>query len=103
MSTEPALKKEYDPTPILEKAYRDAEQENHKLHQMFELLGWGMLPLELKYAIREDVKGVVDELKGKYSTCDPFVQQRRKRVIYWVESYMSGICSAHTAVEALTY
>lgn len=103
MSTVPALNKNFDPSPVLEKAYREGQEQNTKLNEMFELLGWGMLPLELKYAVREDVKGVVDELEGKYSSCDPFVQQRRKRVIYWVESYMEGICSAQTAVEALAY
>ena len=103
MSTVPAISSSFDPTPLLEKAYEEAKQEDNKLHEMFALLGWEMLPLELKYAIREDVKGVVDELQGQYASCDPNVHRRRKRVIYWVESYMNGICSASTAVEALTY
>lgn len=103
MSTVPALTHSYDPSPVLEKAYQQAREEDQQLHEMFELLGWGLLPLELKYAIREDVKGVVDELNGCYASCDPFVEQRRKRVIYWVECYMDGVCSAETAVQALSY
>ncbi len=103
MSTIPALTNSYDPSTLLKKAYQQAREEDQQLHEMFELLGWGLLPLELKYAIREDVKGVVDELKGRYASCDPFVEQRRKRVIYWVECYMDGVCSAETAVQALSY
>ncbi len=103
MSTVPAIQKDYDPTPVLEKAYKEAKQTDQKLHEMFELLGWGLLPLELKYAIRADVQGIVDELKGRYASCDPFVQKRRKRVLYWVDCYMNGVCSAETATEMLAY
>lgn len=103
MSTAPALKSDIESNGGFDSAVKHTRNEDLNLHEMFELLGWGMLPLELKYAIREDVKGVVDELQGRYSSCDRFVRRRRKRVLYWVECYMEGICRAHTAVEALSY
>lgn len=87
--------------PVLRKVLKEAEQQHRELQQMFELMGWGELPDRLKIEIKDDVSAMVDELKGQYSSCDPYVARRRQRVVHWVKSYLDGICSLNTAIEAL--
>jgi len=87
--------------PVLRKVLKEAEQQHQELRQMFELMGWGQLPDRLKIEIKDDVSAMVDELKGQYSSCDPYVARRRQRVVHWVKSYLDGICSLNTAIEAL--
>ncbi|MCC5915582.1 MAG: hypothetical protein JJU46_14500 [Balneolaceae bacterium] len=81
--------------------FRKAAIEYRKTQQMFEMMGWGELPEELKLTIEQDVKGYVDELEGSYCTSCAYVQRRRKRVDYWVNCFLDGICSEKTAVDAL--
>lgn len=81
--------------------FRKAAIEYRKTQQMFDLMGWGELSEELKLTIEQDVKGYVDELEGQYCSSCAYVQRRRKRVDYWVNCYLDGICSEKTAVEAL--
>jgi len=100
-TTAHTLNDTFNVEPVLRKALQDAEREHHELQQIFSLMGWQELPDELKMEIKGDVSAMVDELKGNYSTCDPFVQKRRKRVIYWIESYMEGICSLETAIQSV--
>lgn len=87
--------------PILISIFNKAEKEYKELEEMFELIGWGELPDELKFAIESDVKGYVDELNGRYSTTCSGVQRRRESVDFWVNSYLDGICSLETALDAL--
>lgn len=87
--------------PVLVKVLREAEKEHRELQEMFELMGWGDLPDALKIEIKDDVAAMVSELKGQYSSCDPFVVRRRKRVVHWVESFRDGICSLKTAIDVL--
>lgn len=87
--------------PVLRKVLIEAEREHRQLQEMFELMGWGGLPDALKMEIKDDVAAMVDELKGNYSSCDPFVSRRRQSVVYWISSYEDGICSLQTAIEAL--
>lgn len=87
--------------PVLRKVLREAEQEHRELQNMFQLMGWSELPDRLKMEIKDDVSAMVDELKGKYSSCDPYVARRRQRVVHWVSSYLDGICSLQTAIDAL--
>ncbi|MEX0649237.1 MAG: hypothetical protein WEA56_01925 [Balneolaceae bacterium] len=87
--------------PVLRSIFLKAEAEYLQIEHMFNLLGWGDLPGELKFEIEEDVKGYVDELNGNYSTFCPFVQKRRERVDFWVNSLLDGLCTTETAVEAL--
>jgi hypothetical protein len=87
--------------PVLRKVLKEAEKEHRELQNMFELMGWGRLPDALKMEIKDDVKAMVDELEGQYSSCDPYVARRRQRVVHWVQSYLDGICSLDTAIEAL--
>ncbi|WP_234573131.1 hypothetical protein [Rhodohalobacter sp. 614A] len=87
--------------PILISIFRKAEKEYKELEEMFSLIGWGDLPDELKFAIETDVKGYIDELNGRYSTTCAGVQRRRESVDFWVNSYLDGICSLDTALNAL--
>lgn len=87
--------------PVLRKAWIEAEEEHGRLQQMFGLMGWGDIPDALKMEIKEDVSSMIDELEGRYSSCDPYVARRRKSVTYWVDAYREGICSLDTAVQAL--
>ncbi len=87
--------------PVLRKVLKEAEKEHRELQQMFELMGWGDLPDELKMEIKEDVAAMVDELQGQYSSCDEHVARRRRSVVHWVESFRDGICSLQTAIDAL--
>lgn len=91
----------FDVEPVLRKAFLEAKKEHRELQEMFELMGWGDLPDALKIEIKNDVSAMVDELKGQYSSCDPYVKRRRERVTYWVSCYRDGICSLHTAIDAL--
>jgi hypothetical protein len=87
--------------PLLQSIYQEAQQEYQHLEEVFRLMGWGDLPDALKIEIKEDVAAMVDELEGRFSTCDPFVMKRRQSVTYWIDMYRSGVCSMQTAVEAL--
>ena len=87
--------------PILLSIFKRAEKEYKELEEMFRLIGWNDLPDELKFAIEPDVKGYVDELNGRYSTTCAGVQRRRESVDFWVNSYLDGICSLETALDAL--
>lgn len=87
--------------PVLGKVLRDAQEEHQELLDAFELMGWGGLPVELKIEIKDDIAAMVDECKGQYSTCDPFVLKRRQRIVYWVENYQDDICTLKTTVQAL--
>jgi len=88
--------------PVLRKVLKEAEKEHQELQNMFQLMGWGMLPDRLKIEIKDDVAAMVQELKGQYSSCDPHVARRRQRVVHWVSSYLDGICSLDTAIDALS-
>ncbi|MDZ7773506.1 MAG: hypothetical protein U5K31_12315 [Balneolaceae bacterium] len=87
--------------PVLRKVLSEAEEEHRRLQETFRLMGWGDLPDALKMEIKDDVSAMVDELQGRYSTCDPHVLRRRKSVIHWVNCYRDNICSLRTAVAAL--
>ncbi len=87
--------------PVLQKVIRQAKKEHKELQEMFGLMGWGDLPDALKMEIKDDVAAMVDELRGQYSSCDPHVERRRQRVVYWVNNFKDDICSLKTAVDAL--
>ncbi|PWN06243.1 hypothetical protein [Rhodohalobacter mucosus] len=97
VKTKPVFRAE----PILRSIFRKAEVEYKKTDETFRMLGWSELPTELKIAIEDDVKGYVEELAGSYSTNCPFVQKRRESIDFWINSYLDGICTLDTAMEAL--
>lgn len=76
-------------------------QRNQDVDQVLSLLGWGLLPNQVLIEILDDLNGYAEELKGGFSTICPYVQNRRKRVVYWVESLLNGICTSETAAMAL--
>lgn len=87
--------------PILKRIERESREEYNNMQKAFALLGWDHLPDDLKIEISNDVKFMVEELKGRFSSCDPFVKRRRESVTYWVNCYEDGICSLKTAINAL--
>lgn len=101
MNTAIKTHRPFEPEPVLRSIFREAELEHRQIQQMFKILGWGNLPDDLKYIIKEDVKGYIDELEGRYSTNCPLVQRRRESIDFWVNSYKDEICSLQTALDAL--
>ncbi|OAN62564.1 hypothetical protein A8B79_03180 [Balneola sp. EhC07] len=103
--TTPAISKKSETklfvAPLLNRIKKESKQEFVEMQQTFELMGWGELPDELKIEIYDDVRFMVQELKGYYSSCDQFVQQRRNTVHFWVSSFQDGICSLEAAIKAL--
>ena len=87
--------------PLLARISSESEREYQELQQVFSLLGWHEVPDGLKVEIYDDVRVMVEELRGNYSSCDPYVRNRRNRVHYWVQSYLYGNTSLNTAIEAL--
>ncbi|MDR9415096.1 MAG: hypothetical protein RI564_02345 [Gracilimonas sp.] len=87
--------------PVLKRIQKESIEEYNEMQEAFNLMGWGNLPDDLKIEIHKDVKYMVEELKGRFSSCDPFVKSRRESVHYWVSCYQDGICSLETAIDAL--
>jgi len=87
--------------PLLDRIHYESEREYKDLQEAFELMGWGQLPDSLKIEIYDDVKAIVKELQGSYSSCDPYVKNRRNRVYYWVQSFLDGVSSLETTIEVL--
>ena len=87
--------------PVLKRIQKESIEEYDELQSAFDLMGWGNLPDALKIEIHEDVKFMVEELKGRFSSCDPYVKKRRQSIYYWVSCFQDGICSLATAINAL--
>ncbi|MEX0843776.1 MAG: hypothetical protein WD022_00770 [Balneolaceae bacterium] len=87
--------------PLLKRIQKESREEYSEMQQAFDLLGWGNLPDELKIEINEDIKFMVEELKGRFSSCDPFVTRRRESIHYWVSCFQDGICSLEAAIKVL--
>ena len=88
-------------TPLLKRIKEESRQELGEMEATFKLMGWEDLPDELKIEIYNDVKFMVQELQGRFSSCDPYVQRRRETVHFWVCSFQDGICTLDAAVKAL--
>jgi hypothetical protein len=71
------------------------------MQDAFDLLGWAKLPDEIKIEIYEDVRFMVKELKGLFSSCDPYIQRRRDTVHFWVQSFLDKIATKEAAIKAL--
>lgn len=70
-------------------------------HDIFAVMGWTALPESIKLTIAIDLIGFRDELNGLFSTRDPQVLNRRKRIFYWVNHFMEGLCSEDTVIQTL--
>jgi len=103
--TTPAISKKSDNklfvAPLLNRIKKESRQEFVEMQEAFKLMGWGEIPDDLKIEIYDDVRYMVQELKGFYSSCDQFVQQRRNTVHFWISSFQDGICSLEAAIKAL--
>lgn len=86
---------------ILKDIQHESRQEYNEMQEAFELLGWAELPDTLKIEIYEDIKFMVLELKGLFSSCDEYVHRRRDSIHFWVSSYQDGICTIEAAIDAL--
>ncbi len=71
------------------------------MQDAFKLMGWEELSDEIKVTIYEDVKFMVMELQGLFSSCDEYVKRRRDSVHFWVSSFLDGICDEKTVIENL--
>ena len=87
--------------PLLKRIKKESATEYKEMQEAFELMGWGELPDALKIEIYNDVKFMVQELKGMFSSCDAYVQRRRETVHFWVSSYQDGICTLEAAIKAV--
>jgi len=88
-------------SPMLISIFKKVELEKRKADEIFQTLGWGDLPSELKFEIEDDVIAYYNELHGLYSTNCEFVQRRRESVDFWVKSYMDRLCTLETAIDSL--
>lgn len=87
--------------PLLNRIKKESREEYVDMQQAFDLLGWGELPDELKIEIYNDVRFMVQELKGHFSSCDPYVHRRRDSIHFWISSFQDDICTLEAAVKAL--
>ncbi len=87
--------------PLLKRIKKESAEEYTEMQEAFNLLGWAKLPDEIKIEIYDDVRFMVKELKGLYSTCDPYIQRRRETVHFWVQSFLDKIASKEAAIKAL--
>ena len=86
---------------LLHRIKKESAEEYVEIQEAFELMGWAKLPDEIKIEIYEDVRFMIKELKGLFSTCDLYVLKRRETVHFWVQSYLDNIASKEVAVKAL--
>ena len=87
--------------PLLNRIKKEGAQEYVEMQQTFDLMGWGELPDELKIEIYDDVRYMVQELKGLYSSCDPNVERRRNTVHFWISSFQDKICTLQAAIKGV--
>ena len=97
------IKKNKNPfiRPLLTRISKESEWDYQELQQVFQLLGWHKVPDVLKVEIYDDLRVMVEELRGNYSSCDPYVHNRRNSIHYWVQSFLDGTSSLKTTIEAL--
>jgi hypothetical protein len=87
--------------PLLQRIKKESAEEYAEMQDAFDLLGWAKLPDEIKIEIYEDVRFMVKELKGLFSSCDPYIQRRRDTVHFWVQSFLDKIATKEAAIKAL--
>ena len=68
--------------PLLHRIKKESADEYVEMQEAFELIGWAKLPDDIKIEIYDDVRFMVKELKGLYSTCDPFIQNDVNEYIF---------------------
>lgn len=69
--------------------------------EMYHLLGWGDLSPNLKKLVEPDIHDYVSTMLND----EPVVaaqEQRRRRIVYWIDAFRTGLCSEQTAITALS-
>ncbi len=68
--------------------------------ELYHLLGWGDLSCAIKELVEPDIHDYVSTIINE----EPVLaaqEQRRKRIVYWIDAYRSGMCSEQTVLSAL--
>lgn len=68
--------------------------------ELFHLLGWEDLSDQVKETIRPDLSAYMACLLDE-QPINAEQEQRRRRILYWVECLRNGFCSEQTALSAL--
>ena len=68
--------------------------------EMFHTLGWSDLKPKMKALIEPEINEYIRTLIDG-EPVDSAQEQRRRQILYWVEAFRSGMCSEHTAMDAL--
>jgi hypothetical protein len=71
------------------------------LSEALAVLGWNNLPIEIHTRIKDDLLQFMRELNGKYATTDAKILKRRRRLTFWINSYIQGDCSLNTLLEMI--
>lgn len=69
--------------------------------ELYHLLGWGDLTPALKVLVEPDIHDYVSTIINEELVVAA-QEQRRKRIIYWIDAFRSGMCTEQTALAALT-
>jgi len=68
--------------------------------EMYHVLGWDSLTPRIKQVIEPDLRLYVGNmLHGKPVLAEH--EQRRRKIVYWVDCMRSGYCSEQTVIDAL--
>jgi hypothetical protein len=68
--------------------------------ELYHLLGWDGLSASLKKIVEPDIHDYVATIINE----EPVIaaqEQRRRRIVYWIDAYRTGMCSEQTALLAL--
>ena len=68
--------------------------------ELYHLLGWDALSPAMKQLVEPDIHDYVASIINE----EPIVaaqEQRRRRIVYWIEAYRTGMCTEQTAMSAL--
>lgn len=69
--------------------------------ELYHLLGWGDLSPALKVLVEPDIHDYVSTIINEELVVAA-QEQRRKRIIYWIDAFRSGMCTEQTALAALS-
>jgi hypothetical protein len=68
--------------------------------ELYHLLGWGELSPAFKVLVEPDIHDYVSTIiNGEVVVAAQ--EQRRRRIVYWIDAFRSGMCSEQTALAAL--
>lgn len=68
---------------------------------LYHMLGWDELSDAFKRLVEPDIHDYVTSIIN----AEPVVaaqEQRRRRIVYWIDAFRTGMCSEQTALSALS-